>query len=185
MRTMSGIEVDLNEFSADDVNIMDIALALSHLCRFNGHVAAPFSVAEHSIIGSRMSPNPTLAMEFLLHDTGEAFIGDIILPVKELFPEIGEFENSITAIIFDKLWPNSGRTRGGVYTKSPYLTQQDYKVAEWESLHFRPSHQFRHEVWTTRGDWEKQLSILENDIKYTPLQDIFVSEYLELKDELL
>lgn len=184
MRTYSGLKVDLNNFSADDVRILDVARALSYLCRFNGHVNHPFSVAEHSIIGSRMSPSPRQAMEFLLHDVGEAFIGDIILPVKELFPEIGEFENRITAIIIDKLWPYSGLTPLGEYKKSPYVTQQDGMLAEWESLYLRPTHQFRQHVWETREEWNNELSKLENEMKYTPLEDIFIADYLELKDVL-
>lgn len=82
-RTHGGNAVSLLKPSADDIDIRDLAHALANLCRFAGHTREFFSVAQHSVIVSRLCP-PELRLAALLHDAGEAFIGDIPSPVKSI-----------------------------------------------------------------------------------------------------
>ena len=49
IQTHTGVAFDLIEPTVEMVNIGDIAHALSHLCRYTGHSAGFYSVAEHSI----------------------------------------------------------------------------------------------------------------------------------------
>ena len=81
------------------IDIRDIALRLSNICRFNGSTRTPdwqplfFSVAQHSMEVSHLcvmyaakfgvDPNEA-ALAGLAHDFPEAFYGDIISPVKHL-----------------------------------------------------------------------------------------------------
>jgi len=61
--------------------IEDIARSLSNLCRYNGHVREYFSVAEHSYWVSLDVP-PQDALWGLLHDASEAYLGDMMSPLK-------------------------------------------------------------------------------------------------------
>ncbi len=153
MHTFSNTAVDLRNFTPDMVVKADISHALLRNIRFNGHIDTDFTVYEHSMIGAYLADTPEHKLEALLHDAGEAYTGDIILPIKECFPEIAEFEDRITAVIFDTLWPGNKLTAGGIYKKSPYMAQLDRNMAAWESLHFRPHHAFKQETWDTRHNW--------------------------------
>lgn len=153
MHAFSGTAVDLLNFTPDMVVEADISHALIRNIRFNGHIDTDFTVYEHSMIGAYLAGYPRLALEALLHDTGEAYVGDIILPMKECFPEIAEFEDKITAVIFDALWPGSGLTDGGIYKKSPDMVELDRAMAAWESLQFRSHHPFTQNTWDTRERW--------------------------------
>lgn len=85
--------------SHEDVKLDDIAHALSHLCRYNGHCPNFYSVAEHSSMVAEVifehKKDPKLAMCGLLHDASEAYIGDMVRPLKRSFPEFKEMEEKV------------------------------------------------------------------------------------------
>lgn len=90
-----------------DVNIEDIAWALSNICRWGGHTSRFYSVAQHSILCARKM-TPQWALYGLLHDAAEAYIGDISYPLKEHLGEnIRALEaqiESVIAVKFDLTW---------------------------------------------------------------------------------
>jgi 5'-deoxynucleotidase YfbR-like HD superfamily hydrolase len=45
---------------------------------------------------------PDIALAALLHDAAEAYIGDMLKPIKELLPLFDEIEDKIIKVIFDK-----------------------------------------------------------------------------------
>ena len=76
----------------EDVSIDEIAYALSHICRFNGHTSVPYSVAEHCWRVSNLLP-PELALWGLLHDASESLIADVSKPLKET-PEMAPYRDA-------------------------------------------------------------------------------------------
>lgn len=83
--TVSGIRVDLNEPTPDMIDIRDIANSLSKICRFNGHVSHFYSVAQHSVLVCYLfaeSEGGMFSLEALMHDAAEAYLGDVIKPLK-------------------------------------------------------------------------------------------------------
>jgi 5'-deoxynucleotidase YfbR-like HD superfamily hydrolase len=68
----------------EEINIADIAHALSRMCRYNGHCVGFISVARHSIwVSDELHTfGPDMQFAGLLHDAAEAYIGDVPRPIK-------------------------------------------------------------------------------------------------------
>lgn len=82
----------------DRVAIEDIAHGLAFQCRFNGQTNAFYSVAQHSLIVADLVP-PSHQLAALLHDAAEAYLGDMVKPLKVLMPEFSRIEDAVTALI--------------------------------------------------------------------------------------
>ncbi len=87
--TASGRQAYITDPLESDVDIEDIALSLAKTCRFGGHVRRDvwhYSVAQHCVLVS-YACKPEHALIGLLHDASEAYVGDIVRPVKEALGE--------------------------------------------------------------------------------------------------
>ncbi len=91
---LSGSMFDYNNPEGSEVEIEDIATALSNVCRFAGHVNYFYSVAQHVVNCSLIVP-PQHAFTALMHDTAEAFTNDLPTPLKAAFPVFKELETRI------------------------------------------------------------------------------------------
>jgi len=113
----SGRHFDLLNPHPEDVQIEDIAHALSNLCRFTGHCDQFYSVAQHSLLVSAIVPAEH-ALAGLLHDAVEAYIGDISTPLKRtLDSSFVALEDLIQCTIAEKF--------GYVYPFSPEIKEAD------------------------------------------------------------
>lgn len=99
--TQSGQQFDLLRPTAAMINPVDIAHALSRLCRFNGHTRAHYSVAQHSLIVASLVPVEHQLVA-LLHDATEAYIGDMTRPLKAVMPEYQYVERQIWLAVCDR-----------------------------------------------------------------------------------
>jgi hypothetical protein len=98
----SGNTINLVDIANNVILIEDIAHALSNLCRFCGHIREFYSVAQHSVLVSRIV-SPENAWAALFHDAGEAYLGDVSRPLKALLPDYQAIEKRFEADIFRKL----------------------------------------------------------------------------------
>lgn len=84
----------------EDINIIDIAHALSMQTRFIGHCLEFYSIAQHCVLVSQLC-SQEFALWGLLHDSAEAFLNDISSPLKHS-PEF-EFYRKIEASVMEKI----------------------------------------------------------------------------------
>ena len=104
LHTYKGIRFYPSAPQMDEIDIEDIGHALANVCRFGGHVKEYYSVAQHSVIVSNII-KPGFEKEGLLHDAPEAYIGDMVRPIKRV-SEVGKafkkVENIVAAAIMEK-----------------------------------------------------------------------------------
>ena len=110
----------------------DIVHALSMICRFGGHARRFFSVAEHSILVSHLVPKSPkkLALTALLHDAPEAYLGDVVKPLKIHLPEYMELEKKWARAISEFL-----KTQGKIDIDLTNLPDE-VKDADLAALHY-------------------------------------------------
>lgn len=81
--TNSARQFELMTPKSANITTTDLAHALAHICRFNGHCKHHYSVAQHSLLVASIVPEEH-QLAALLHDAPEAYIGDMVRPLKQL-----------------------------------------------------------------------------------------------------
>ena len=123
IRTFTGLYMNVFEPTAEMICIEDIAHALSHQCRFSGHLPEFYSVAQHSHLVCCL-----VSMEFklegLLHDASEAYLMDIPTPIKAQLPQYKQIENNLMQVIAKKFGFN--------YPLSKEVKEADKQMLEHE-----------------------------------------------------
>lgn len=114
-----------------DIRITDIAEHLSRICRFGGALRsdiAHYSVAQHCCLVCDHCPTGW-ELEGLLHDAAEAYVGDMIKPMKLLFDDAAPgaweaVEGRVDTMIRLKFWLPA--------TISPEVKEQDFLAVATE-----------------------------------------------------
>jgi len=103
MQTYTGRQFWPIDPRAEEVDINDIAHALSNMCRFGGHVKSFYSVAEHSVRVSWLAGDDhEMALAALLHDAAEAYVVDVPRPLKRFLPGYKEIEARVARVIEER-----------------------------------------------------------------------------------
>lgn len=109
IRTYTGIMFDPLNPDPELIDIVDIAHALSFLCRANGHFRNFYSVAQHCINcleeAKARGHSRKVQMATLLHDASEAYLSDVTRPVKQEIPKYLEIEKPLQDLIWEKYLP--------------------------------------------------------------------------------
>lgn len=101
MQTFTGVQFWPLDPHLDEIVIEDIAHALAHNCRYNGHCLRFYSVAEHCVHVSRSVPYH-LQLSGLLHDASEAYLADIPRPIKPWLANYADIEKTLEECIAEK-----------------------------------------------------------------------------------
>jgi hypothetical protein len=102
MQTFTGRKFYPLDPRPEEIDPRDIAHALSLICRFGGHTRRFYSVAEHCVLMSEVMPTRELALWALLHDATEAYVGDMVRPLKHHMPEYRAVEDRVMAAIAER-----------------------------------------------------------------------------------
>ena len=103
METYTGKMFDVFDPDPNEIDIFDIAHHLSLMTRFNGGCQWHYSIAQHSILCADRSKDyhyqrpseEKLALALLMHDAAEAYVGDIVRPIKRTLTDFAVIENGV------------------------------------------------------------------------------------------
>lgn len=90
----------------EEVFIQDIAQSLSRTIRYNGLSDGIINVAQHSVNSAWLAEQEhqpsTVQLAMLMHDAPEYVVGDMIRPLKSLFPGFTVIEDNIMSVINER-----------------------------------------------------------------------------------
>lgn len=176
IRTFTGRMVNPLDLKIGDINILDIAHHLSLVNRFNGATRFPINVAYHSYWVARLAyvetNDPKVALQGLLHDATEAYLGDVTKWLKHSPAMNGyrEAEDRAQKIIMERYglpyreWSAVQKADRMMVT---YEGRIGFNSSTWPDLPDRypdlPKDvlDFLNECWTTISWWEAKKLMLD------------------------
>ncbi|MEO5920633.1 MAG: hypothetical protein ABIQ01_05760 [Pseudolysinimonas sp.] len=134
MQTFTGRKFFPLDPRPEDVDPVDIAHALSNLCRYAGHVDRFYSVAEHCVLMSLWlrdeGKSAALQLEALLHDATEAYVVDMPRPLKINLPDYQAVEAGVQRAVWQRFGLPVQRfvDRASVPIESPLVKEADTRI---------------------------------------------------------
>ena len=107
IQTFGGHKFDFDNLEKNRIALSDIAHHLSLICRFTGACKHHYSVAQHSVLVSKLLPKEA-QIHGLMHDAAEAYLGDTSRPLKKWGLEVKGLEDKVLQAIYGALglrWP--------------------------------------------------------------------------------
>lgn len=180
--TVSGKEINLLNPCEDDIDIFDIAQALSNICRFGGHLNQFYSVAQHSIlVMAIVEPwNADLALEALLHDATEAYLGDVISPLKHLLgASYKTLEANFETVIAQKYLLNNS------LAAKKMIKSADIQALEMEHAEFKLKQRVEPAIYQILSTIEDMPYAAAKTQSWPPFeaQNIFMTQFFRLTEK--
>lgn len=168
--TYSGLKFYHLNPQPEMIAIEDIAHSLSLTARWTGHTKHHYSVAQHSVYAS-LIVKPEFALEALLHDGSEAYLGDMNRPLKHFTaagPAYLAIEEKVEEVIFKKF--------GVRYPMPPEVKEADTQMLYSEKEQLMPTHE-----WATKWSGGKQVADIQIE-RWTPrhAEKVFLKRFAEL-----
>lgn len=138
IQTFTGRQFWPMDARPEEMDIVDIAHALSMLCRFNGHCHRFYSVAEHSVhVSSVVAPEE--ARWGLLHDAAEAYLSDMPQPIKRELRAFSVFEKQLEQVIAQRFglsvsMPPAVKEADRLLLATEKVALMTKEPAPWETL---------------------------------------------------
>lgn len=149
LHSFSGRPIHPLDLKPEEILLNDIARSLSMQCRYLGHANRFYSVAEHCCFVSDLClawGHKDVALAGLMHDAAEAYIGDIIRPIKRhpaIYEIVKPIEERISRAIaqrFGLIYPEHrlvtfydnfviGTEKAEL--KTPLATGYEYYTQDW------------------------------------------------------
>jgi len=180
--TVSGKKINYNEPNTEEnIDIYDIAHALSFIRRWGGMTTVPYSVAEHSLFVAeyleQSYASTGTVMLGLMHDAAEAYVGDLVTPIKRQLVNYVDLERKITDDITNVL----GLPKPGLSN-----LPEEVKNADGVAM----ATEFR-DLLKANGYWQPDKFTPWAGRKILPLRDelliqmMFVKKYFKLRKKLM
>jgi hypothetical protein len=151
--TFSGKFIEPLNPDYETIDIVDIAHGLSNICRYGGQSREFYSVAQHCIYVS-YNTLPENALNGLLHDGSEAYLGDVCRPLKyqEQYQFYRDVEDVLQTMIYQKYGKvPDGELDAGIFYDVEYESK-DIKNADTSMLSIEQQHLFNHH-WSPKLQW--------------------------------
>lgn len=172
IETVSGRKFHFLDPQPEEIDIDDIATALSNNCRFTGQFRKFYSIAEHSVAVSELSGNSLVG---LLHDASEAYLQDIASPVKGHLANYRELEDKVMRAIAARF--------GFEYPYGPEVKFADVVQLSTEARHGLPS---RGNNWDWAFLWHegrpKRSGIIPRFLSPSQAKRLFLRKFEEIID---
>jgi hypothetical protein len=189
IQTAKGHKISFTDMSKNVYDIEDIATSLSRQCRFNGHCARFYSVAEHCVhmANAWWSQNKSYGSPAcLLHDASEAYVCDIPTPLKNY---LGKTYRDLEAKIMKGIWEQHHislrcemtelrkHDHNMLYTEFLVLVdKKDEKVANWNFDPFVETVDCVIKCWSPEKARKEFLKAAKNFGLYTPPKAVSVKK---------
>jgi hypothetical protein len=170
IKTYTGMHFYPMDPREEEIEIEDIAHALSNICRWTGHCRVFYSVAQHCLVVAnelqRLGRYRLMVLAGLLHDASEAYLTDIPSPIKPFLTGYKKAERRLEECIARKFMV-------------PYPWPKEVKEVDEAAL----GAEARDLVGGT-DDWiwtPSELPLVTNPVSPEVAKRLFMSKFNELK----